>query len=489
MGERYKRILDSVHGYIKIKEQLVDNFIDTVYFQRMRRIEQTSTRSLFPSARHDRFIHSLGVYHLGHMIIESLKNTDEFASFPINKGVVFRSYELACLLHDIGHSPFSHTFEEYFDNEDHNLSEMLEREINSEVYHNDSLSYLKEAAPHEKMSAYLCLKVFKDAIKIYKADIELVVRMIIGCKFKDNDNKSFENAFIDLIHGEIIDADGLDYVIRDSWASGYSTNRVDTERLISSIRVHKNEDNNWMVCYSPKALNEIEAVLSVKTYQQKNVITHHTVVFEQNLLVKAMESAALYHFCIDPTEDELIRENALEKLCNVDAYISSVILEKHNIPFLYPEDDDFVSLMKYVKDDKYVKQWLSRQYEYVPLWKSTADFFSIFKELHHYEYTSNCWLFSNKCKDFISHETGVQLHDIWILSGTGIDKGIKASKVNFLIDNKIVPYRDIYSNDKNTFEPKTKPFFYIYVPKLLTEEKRKDLILKLQEQVKERIFG
>ena len=102
MGNSNKRILDSVHGYIQVSDNLMKNVIDTVYFQRLRRIEQTSTRALFPSARHDCFIHSLGVYHLGHLIIEALKKTEKCESFPSNKEVVFNSYELACLLHDIG---------------------------------------------------------------------------------------------------------------------------------------------------------------------------------------------------------------------------------------------------------------------------------------------------------------------------------------------------------------------------------------------------
>lgn len=488
MANRSKRILDSVHGYIKIDSKLFDDFIDTVYFQRLRRIEQTSTRALFPSARHDRFIHSLGVYHLGNLISTTLKKSAESEAFPANKDIVFKSYELACLLHDVGHSPFSHTFEKFFENDDHNLSKLLEDEIGNDVFKKDSLAYFKEAAPHEKMSAYVSIKAFKDKIEEHGADLELLVRMIIGCKYQDVANKSFENALIDLIHGDIIDADGLDYVKRDSWASGYSTARVDSERLISSIKIHKNQQGNWMVCYSPKALNEIEAVLAVKTYQQKNVITHHTVVFEQNLLIKAMESAALFHFDIPSTENESIRENALEKLCNVDAYLGEVMLPKKQIPFVHPEDDDFVSLMKFVKDDKYVSQWLSRQYEYIPLWKSTADFFTLFPELHYFKYTSNCWLFSNKCREFISEQTGIALHDIWILPATGSDKGAKASKVSFLINEKIIPYEEIYSNDKNSFEPQTKPFYYIYVPKCLSDEQRVELIKILQEKVSEQHF-
>ena len=55
---KMKRVLDSVHGYIYIEEDYIRHVVDTEYFQRLRRIEQTSTRSIFPSARHDRFIHS-----------------------------------------------------------------------------------------------------------------------------------------------------------------------------------------------------------------------------------------------------------------------------------------------------------------------------------------------------------------------------------------------------------------------------------------------
>lgn len=485
-----KRILDTVHGYIKIDTDLFENIIDTVYFQRLRRVEQTSTRALFPSARHDRFIHSLGVFHLGSLIVNTLKKSPEYNHFPSeNKERLLESYKIACLLHDVGHSPFSHTFENYFDNINHNLSKMLENEIGNEDFKGDLISYFDNAASHEKMSAYVAIKAFRQYINS-KADLELVVRMIIGCKYQRSVNKSFENALIDLIHGDIIDADGLDYVKRDSWASGYSTSSVNTERLISSICIHKNDKDLWQVCYSPKALNEIEAVLAVKTYQQKNIITHHTVVFEQALLVKAMESAALFHLDKEETEDTQIRKEALEKLCDVDSYLNSIVFGKYNIPIIYPGDDDFISLMKYNYENKYIKQWLSRKYDYVPLWKTTADFFSMFPELHEYSYTSRFWLFSDACKNFISDEAGINICDIWILPATGKDKGVKASEINFLIDNKVVSYKNIYSNDKNTFEPKTKFFAYIFVPrKLIIEKKLNRLIDRLKEEVSSRLYN
>lgn len=68
-----KSIKDPVHGYIVIPKEYCRLFVDTPIFQRLRLIEQTSMRWLFPGARHDRFIHSLGVFHLAYRIYESIK--------------------------------------------------------------------------------------------------------------------------------------------------------------------------------------------------------------------------------------------------------------------------------------------------------------------------------------------------------------------------------------------------------------------------------
>ena len=253
----YKRILDSVHGYINIPCLYCDNIIDTIYFQRLRRIEQTSGRSLFPSAHHDRFIHSLGVYHLGQKIVDSIKRRYKGKQFTDYDDVVYESYILACLLHDVCHSPFSHTFENFYE-KGNDLRGILIEAMKNDEFTSDWNSCFENCAPHEIMSAYLTLQVFSDWItNNTKANIQLIVRMIIGCKFiQSYQTKSFENSFIDLIHGDIIDADGLDYACRDAWASGYCTNNIDVDRLIDSIHIEKNAENLYTVCYTTKAQND-----------------------------------------------------------------------------------------------------------------------------------------------------------------------------------------------------------------------------------------
>ena len=91
---------------------------------------------------------------------------------------------------------------------------LLESILNDDEFTADWNSCFSNAAPHEIMSALLAVKEFRTWIETEAhADIKLIVRMIIGCKYMTNKKqKSFENAFIDLIHGDIIDADGLDPV-------------------------------------------------------------------------------------------------------------------------------------------------------------------------------------------------------------------------------------------------------------------------------------
>ena len=104
-----KRFKDPIYGYIDIDENIISSIVDTAGFQRLRNIIQTSYSPLYSSAVHNRFVHSLGVYHLGRIVSESIvRNKNEF----IEIGEIERYlkiFELACLLHDVGHAPFSHT--------------------------------------------------------------------------------------------------------------------------------------------------------------------------------------------------------------------------------------------------------------------------------------------------------------------------------------------------------------------------------------------
>ena len=375
-----KRILDTVHGYIYIDDDLMSSFVDTLYFQRLRRIEQTSARAVFPSARHDRFIHSLGVYAIGRRIVDSIKaNKDDFGYKEAVHEPFFKSYLIACLMHDCAHTPFSHTFEGYFKGSEEELAILLKNELeDSESFEIDRFDDNKEEfkiAPHEYLSAILCLKKYKKEVVQYGAIPDLVARMIVGIQYKQN--HSFENCLISLIHGDVIDADRLDYVCRDRWASGYSTSTIDVARLIASIHIIKKDGEQYRVCYDSSAIHDIEGVLAVKEFQQKFVINHHTICYEQFLLKKAMGHTANCLINEDcSSENEETATLALKSLCNPPVMWDG--LHAYGFDIDYLSDDDFVNMMKRFMDNTYVNQWFSRNYAMKPLWKSKADFYSLF---------------------------------------------------------------------------------------------------------------
>ena len=483
-----KHILDSVHGYISVPKDWCDKLIDTVYFQRLRRIEQTSGRSIFPSARHDRFIHSLGVYHLGTRIVNHLK--DDINGFYVSEEIdatVFNSYRLACLLHDVSHSPFSHTFEDYYDKD--KLVGLLNAAMNNQSFSDDWINKnFDDSAPHEIMSALMVKHVFEGPIASLGilCDINLIARMIVGNPYSDEtEENTFRNCMIELIHGRIIDADGLDYACRDSWASGYSTTKVDVDRLIRSIKIVKDDNGKHKVCYTSKAQNAIEAVLNVKTFQQYNVINHHKVTYEQWLIVKAMESAATYHIYgpdVLKTADDSTRKSALKQLCDVTSFTQPIELKFSKAHVLYPMDDDFVSLMKVIPNDEYVSQWLSRKYSFKPLWKSQTEFFKIFGQND----ISEClpeiqgWV-KNHLID-MAVQLGVQAKDFIFKEVKMKNKMPLASEINLYINGEVHAYTDIMPHRVN--QNKSTEFFYVFAKSSINKD---DAIDSLVSFVKENI--
>lgn len=470
--EGIKKILDSVHGYVEIPEDIVDNIIDSIYFQRLRRIEQTSGRSIFPSARHDRFIHSLGVYHLGTRIVDSVihRNINVFPDFKIYAPVVY-TYTLACLLHDVGHTPFSHTFEGYYNNSINNLKKTLIDSLKAydDAIEDDIKKYWDDAAPHEIISALVSIKKFGDFISDFhyyknhkvKGDVALLVRMIIGCKYQ-KDSKSFHNVFIELLHSKILDADGLDYICRDAWASGYLTPRVDINRLLDSITLYKNDLGQYKLCYDARALNEIRSALHVKNFQQENVINHHTVVYEQALLKRAMESVA---YLLNGKEEEFEPEKRkiqLGSICLLDGFYGN--LEEGNLGN-YPTDDYFVCRMRAFPDNIYVKEWFSRKFQLFPLWKSRERFWYDFRKFNFNELTPECWLFSNHCKQYLSHKYNINIKNIWIENATPKNKMAELRNLNILINNHPISYTHLFSEEALAKQELLSCFKFIFLPK------------------------
>lgn len=362
-----KKFLDSVHGFITVPDEYCNRFIDTENFQRLRRIEQMSARSLFPSAHHDRFIHSIGVFHIGCKIVDSILRKE-----PDIDQSLTESYKIACLLHDCAHSPFSHTFEHLFGEKDDLFKIYQDAVSDKDPEIKDVVANKIGTKQHEIISAYLCVTLYRERIETveHSPSPELIGRMITGAKYKTKE-KSLEDCFIELLHG-FIDADRLDYICRDKWAAGYMSSSVDVDRLIDSIELC-NLDGFWKVTFGKNALSEIQSVVDAKNFQNVCMFCHHQVKYEQWLLAQCVEELVKL-MCDDGNVDP-------QRLFNYKAFLEPQAVNDTTNIYL-PSDDDLIHLMKsHYKDIPHFREWQSRTYDYFPLWKSRAEFIAIFEKL------------------------------------------------------------------------------------------------------------
>lgn len=228
-GKASKIIRDVVHGYISLCENDL-HIIDTPLFQRLKRIRQTGAHSVYPSANHTRFEHSLGVMHLGMKVLASLGiEADERISNTVR---------YACLLHDIGHAPFSHLGEAFYSKEE------LIKQLNK----------------------------FADRLLSYGVDLDLLCRMITGQKYNTLD-KFTEDCLIDILNSNV-DVDKLDYVLRDAFMSGAELIAIDAERLISAYTIH-----NGTLALSGKVLSTIGNLIYGRNALYIWVYNHHITVY------------------------------------------------------------------------------------------------------------------------------------------------------------------------------------------------------------------
>ncbi|GAB6009330.1 HD domain-containing protein [Dysgonomonas reticulitermitis] len=468
-----KKFLDTVHGYISIPDKYVHNFIDSFEFQRLRRIEQTSGRSIFPCARHDRFIHSLGVYFIGRKIYKQIRKRCDIQDVLTDEewATIGESYKIACLLHDCGHAPFSHTFEKYYDKPARLTGILVDlaTPFDDSEFGND-IDKALESAPHERLSAALVLDRFAKPIQEAGGDPLLVVRMIIGCKYlKRNDPyTNIANCFVSLLNGRVIDADKIDYVCRDKWASGYSATNVDVERLIHSIHLKKNnQKKRYDICYDSSALYEIQSVLSVKNFQYLYVINHHKVIYDQYILDKSIETLATLIF---PDSD---KDTSLSKLFNYDSYIKPIPIGNH---ILYlPSDDDLIHLLKqYLPQNEYAQEWFSRNHRYIPLWKSRAEFLSYFGDLPQ-KLSGITTKIEKIIKDIFSQKS----IDFLFLNATPKFSTIDNQEVFIDINNQIKSIKTLGLPSNDLDEDY---FFYVFVPKE-EKDKKEELIDDIKNDI------
>ena len=227
-------VYDPVHGLIRICP-LAKKVIDTEEFQRLRTIKQLGCcYYVFPGASHNRFEHSIGVYHLSKQYMNILNRNEEFTERDIT------CISIAGLVHDIGHGPFSHLFDEI----------------------------IPEHKNHEYRSGQLII-LMNRKYNLGFTDEELNFMISVIYPKNIQDPKKYLYQIISNENG--VDVDRFDYLSRDIKMIGLNYG-IEFERIMNNSIIDKNE-----IIYSDKVRLNIEDYFNTRFIMYKEVYNHNTV--------------------------------------------------------------------------------------------------------------------------------------------------------------------------------------------------------------------
>lgn len=263
------RIADSVHGTVELSRSEAA-VIGTQAFQRLRGVKHLGLASLvFPGADYSRFAHGIGTLHVTGRIVDQLSQRHgDMVTDPDR-----RLYRMAALLHDIGHYPFSHTFERAL-NDYYSGTGLLQRKTGESDLPQTSSSAgeeLEETAPlaerwlHEELGRNVILNdaAIREVLDAAEMDAEELASII---------DRRQPPRYANLVSSDL-DADRIDYLMRTAKHSGLPYGNVDLDYLLSQICLDKDQH----ICFTQKGMRAAEHVLLCRYFDYQQVSYHKTV--------------------------------------------------------------------------------------------------------------------------------------------------------------------------------------------------------------------
>ncbi|MCU0323939.1 MAG: HD domain-containing protein [Spirosomaceae bacterium] len=232
---------DPVYGFVSVPSDLIYDLIEHPYFQRLRRIKQLGMAEyVYPGALHTRFHHALGAMHLMGQALQTLQSKGHYLL-----DVEIEAAQIAILLHDIGHGPFSH---------------VLEYTILNEVH-------------HEHISQLLMQQLNRE----FNGKLSLAIEMFNG---------TYEREFFHQLISSQLDMDRMDYLNRDCFFTGVAEGTIGVDRIIKMLNII---DNQLVV--EEKGLLSVENFLNARRLMYWQVYLHKTSICAETMLIQIIQRA------------------------------------------------------------------------------------------------------------------------------------------------------------------------------------------------------
>ena len=269
MSNSTKFIRDSIHGNLPLDPFEIE-VLDYPQLQRLRRVKQLGFISLiYPGANHSRFEHSIGTMHLASKLADQLELSKE------DKDLV----RIAGLLHDAGHGPFSHVSEAVLG-----------------VNHEEITAFvIEKTSIHDKLSE--------------KFDTKEIIDIING-----------EGKLGPIISGDL-DMDRMDYLIRDSHYTGVAYGVIDTERIISNLKLERE------LILDIKGVQAAESALTARYLMYPSVYQHHTTRIINAMFRRCLRDL-INQDSLDPKDMYKYDDSDMISMCRHSEGLSREMMEK-----------------------------------------------------------------------------------------------------------------------------------------------------------------
>ena len=252
-AQRAKRIYDPIHRFIELDAGEVV-LLGLPAVQRLRRLRQLGLAYLaYPSAEHSRFSHALGALAIGTRAFDALRlHSPETFDSERDFGAKRKLLRASLLLHDLGHGPFSHASETVLG-----------------VRH------------EQRTEAILALPEVREALAAIDIDANDVLGLITGSPDADP-------VLRELVSGPNLDADRMDYLLRDSYFTGVAGGTYDAEQLIESLRV-LDADGRQQLGVDGRGVVALESFVLARYMMFATVYFHHTTRAFERVLNDVLE--------------------------------------------------------------------------------------------------------------------------------------------------------------------------------------------------------